>query len=510
LFDYPYGCLEQQSSRILPLIVFSQYIDVFGLNSKVENVKKTVKSFTKNWKNYQNLSGGFGYWPDSSSFNSSFYVSLRIAHIYALALQNGYSHSDIPINDSLLKIYLKKELQEQNKRIEDSNKKLYENQTPHNNNYNEAYSCFVFSLLNDHSMEPILNKLYAKADELTLDETAFVSLAYSNFGNSERALELLNKIRPYLQLSSRGVSVSSKEKTGYWYWYRNETSVLSNILQAFVTAKPDDLVVDHLVYTLLTQQSHGRYQNTITTAQVLEAINAYINYRKLDDTNYTAVVTLQQKELLKEKFKGLGVKPKILELPFEDEFISSLPRDKELPIVFEKNGDGYLFYTVEMKYAIPDEMQAKRNEGLGVTCTIVDADTDKTVTAAKDSNVIELESGKIYHATIKLETTKNREYVALRAPIPSGAEILDSTLVTTGSVNDKHEISSWRNRMTNKNLLDNEVQFFYDQFGTGSVTVEFTFRAVRRGVYPTPPVQAECMYEAEIFGRADGALFIIK
>ena len=510
LFDYPYGCLEQQSSRILPLVTFGEYIDVFGLDSKVSDVKKTVKAFTKKWKNYQNLSGGFGYWPESMDFSSSFYVSLRIAHIYALALQNGYSSSDIPINISLLKHYLTRELQNEKTRIDDYNKTLNESQTPRNNNFYEAYTCFVFSLLNDHSLDATLNALYSKADSLTLDEIAYVSLSYANAGNLERAKEMTDKIRPYIQLSERGLSLSEKEKTGYWFWYRSEGSVLASILQAFVTCNPNDIVVDHLVFTLLKNQSHGRWQSTITTAQVLESIHTYINSRKLDDTNYTALVTMQEKEILKEKMKGTGVKPKVLLLPFEDDFIQSLPRDKSIPLVFEKSGDGYLFYTVEMKYALPDEMHAARNEGLAITYEIIDSDTGKVVNSDKNTNLVELESGKIYRATVKLETTKDRDYVALRAPVPSGAEILDSTLLTTGSVETKQVYSSWRNRISSKNILDNEVQFFFDEFVSGSASIDFTFRAVRRGVYPTPPVQSECMYESEIFGRSDGYLFLVK
>ena len=61
-----------------------------------------------------------------------------------------------------------------------------------------------------------------------------------------------------------------------------------------------------------------------------------------------------------------------------------------------------------------------------------------------------------------------------------------------------------------KVIYDNEIQFFWDNFNVGSSTVSFTFRATRRGIYPTPPVQAECMYEPEIFGRSDGYLVEIK
>ena len=94
-------------------------------------------------------------------------------------------------------------------------------------------------------------------------------------------------------------------------------------------------------------------------------------------------------------------------------------------------------------------------------------------------------------------------------PSPSGAEILDSSLVTTGTVEEKNDLS-WGHWLSNKTIRDNEVQFFWDSFGSGTATVNFTFRAARRGIYPVPPVQAECMYEPETFGRGDGYLCIIE
>ena len=123
---------------------------------------------------------------------------------------------------------------------------------------------------------------------------------------------------------------------------------------------------------------------------------------------------------------------------------------------------------------------------------------------------MELESSKLYKATVKVSSTRNRDYLALRCPIPSGAEILDSTFVTSGDAAQIKTSGDWRHWISNKNVRDNEIQFFWDSFKTGECEITFTFRASRRGVYPTPPVQAECMYEPEVFGRSDGCLFVIK
>ena len=162
-------------------------------------------------------------------------------------------------------------------------------------------------------------------------------------------------------------------------------------------------------------------------------------------------------------------------------------------------------------------MQSERNEGLGIRYEITDFETGDLVNGKKETCDFTLESGKLYKAKVYIESTRNHEYVAVRAPIPSGAEILDSTFVTTGSqtMDNTSEDGQvpwyyYRSRISHKNITDNEIQYFWDEMASGKHFFEFTFRAARRGIYPTPPVQGECMYENEVFGRSDGYLFIIK
>jgi uncharacterized protein YfaS (alpha-2-macroglobulin family) len=59
-------------------------------------------------------------------------------------------------------------------------------------------------------------------------------------------------------------------------------------------------------------------------------------------------------------------------------------------------------------------------------------------------------------------------------------------------------------------IMDDEARFHWDFFRAGRQEVEFRFRAVMPGVYPTPPASAECMYEEEIFGRSAGELVRIE
>ena len=94
----------------------------------------------------------------------------------------------------------------------------------------------------------------------------------------------------------------------------------------------------------------------------------------------------------------------------------------------EKEGKGQLFYTVSMKYALPAQEQKARDEGLCVYVEIEDARTGEKVQPGK------LKSGVIYRERVYVTTTKERTFVALRAPVPAGAQILNAAFVTTASI----------------------------------------------------------------------------
>ena len=174
-----------------------------------------------------------------------------------------------------------------------------------------------------------------------------------------------------------------------------------------------------------------------------------------------------------------------------------------------------------MRYAIPEELCAARDEGFEVNLKITDEDGNEITTVSPESKVIILEAGKSYKFTTTYTTTQNRNYVAFRVPVPSGAEIVDSSLSTGASKNTTGDTAQSRGGYYDyyddwycddkyEYFYDNEAQYFDNYMWAGTSSQTITVRAARKGVYPTPSVQAECMYEPEVFGRADGYLFIIK
>lgn len=478
VFDYPYGCLEQRTSKVLPLLIFEDYIKVFGLDSVVRNPKNVVKNHFKYVAKYQHKDGGFGYWPES--LDSNLYVSSRILELCYLALDRNYSRSTIAVDLSSLERFV----------LNESKKTKY------------AYGLYVISQRDQYQYADVANQIYdeVKAADKNLDALAMAGLTAMNH-NKARALLMRDFIKTHLQADSRSATV-------YKLHYDNEA--LAHTLKLFALIDKDDPMVDRLLYKLLVSLKNGYWSNTRQTAAALDAVYTYIKVRNLDDVSFKAHVELAGINVASGQFKGAGAEPVRETVSFKEE-LKNLPRDKALNLKFEKEGKGILYYSALLTYALPDELQNSRAEGVNIDYEIFDVSSDSKLEPEKDSKVMTLESGKTYRAKITITSNEDLYMLALRTPVPSGAAILDAHFANQ-SINSriKKTGSEWKRRIISEALYDNEGHFFWDSFARGAYTLEFQFRANRRGIYPCPPVQAECMYEPEIFGRSDGYLFVIK
>lgn len=493
VFDYPYGCLEQQSSKILPLVIFENYIDAFELKTEIDNPQKTVKSFFKEWAKVQQADGGFPYWSDGTV--SSPFVSMRIGHIYALARERGYTADDLGINAGKLVNYLKTK---------------FFNTAANQSAYGKAYSFYIFELLGQGVNTSALNELYA-TDPVDICALAFTGLTYLKKNTEESkimAKKCADKIKTFMRPTTRGVDITNPNDSKFnFIIYGSKTEQLALTLQLFASLDAKDAMCSRLLFTLLENEKNGYWQNTAITARVLESVYTVIKNQNLDNIDLTANASIDGNEILKANFKGVSATSESKKLSFTDKEISSLKKDTILPLLFSKKGDGSLYYTASLQYALPQENITAREEGVGLSVTITDVNAE---TEVKDTK---LALGKIYKATVKVYSTHDRTYLAMRAPIPSGAEILNASFANAPVVVDPAAEADptidWH-YVSHQAIYANEIQYFWDKFPKGETTITFMFRTSKSGIYPTPPVQAECMYEPEVFGRTEGHLYTIE
>ncbi|MDA3937918.1 MAG: MG2 domain-containing protein [Spirochaetia bacterium] len=466
LEEYPYNCFEQRSSKIIPNIIMPD-------DSSIDYINKEISLMEK----YQNEDGGIPFWPESA-YNSSYYISLRVAHLLYLLDEAGIEFDSSPDINKLLS-YLDKP----DKWVSKSN-------------YLMAFRYYVAALYgrNISGAQSLLNK----GDEIGLTSYAMLGLAFTAAEDDVRAELSLKRIRQFIRPGTRTIDITETFEQNSFYSSKTET--LSLILMLLQQRDPMSELLMRTANTLSLGKRNGYWGNTADTAWAMLALSHGV---VSDSVNFSSSVDLEGISLISTDFQDENDISIEKIFNFTENPLNDLERDAALDLSFKKVGPGNLYYTGQLKYSLPSETLKPKDEGIGLFTTVTDLEGQLVDSSS-------LTAGKTYLQKITVSSTRDREYLSVRVPVPSGVAILDASFETTAtyedSITDKNNY--WYNP-PRQEILDNEVQYFFDNFQKGKKEVEFYFRAVRPGIYPTPPVQAECMYQPEIFGRTQGKLVII-
>jgi hypothetical protein len=301
---------------------------------------------------------------------------------------------------------------------------------------------------------------------------------------------------------------------------------LALLLITYNKFNPNSEIVTRIVNTLTKKQKNGYWMNTYSTEWVIQAFYEVFEKDKLDESNFKAYVDISGTRVLEGEFKRKkGLLQSLINifvdekrksysasLPITGKVLSKLKRDTMYPINLRMDGKGVMYYTLSYTYALPFEIVIPRDEGFSIYTEIEDLDGNVL------ANQSELKLGTTYKMRVVVSSSKNRNYAVLRVPVPSGAEILDASFVTTATYKNKDKKKNktgdeywwdyWYEPM--QKIYDNEVHYIFDYYRKGKEEVEFLFRVTNPGIYPTPPATMECMYEEEVFGRTGGTLYYLK
>ena len=385
--------------------------------------------------------------------------------------------------------------------------------------YLQSYAVYVFSLFGRMEKDKA-DALAARGDEIGIFGYGFLGLAYDGMGDRRAAAKILTRMKNFVRVGTRTVTLVGTVND--WFWYGGNIQAKALLLMLYARLQPDSQLVLGLANDLLAANASGYWGNTSNAGWVLQAFAQLIAQNKESEASFTAQVKLGDSEVARSSFKGLSKAPFRKQVPAADltGIASARQGDHaaggtQLPLSFALDGTGTLYYTAELRYAIAAGDVDPRDEGIGIAAEILDQKGDTV-----DGTALAL--GQVYRMKIVFYSSRDRTYVALRAPIPSGAEPIDGSLATSQIVKppasqqasaDSDNGDSGDEEVSapdyTSRIYDSEVRFFFDQLDRGKHEVSFLFRTTTPGVFPTPPVQAELMYQPEVFGRTGGAVYTI-
>jgi uncharacterized protein YfaS (alpha-2-macroglobulin family) len=506
LMRFPYGCVEQTTSGLLPNVVLAQLMELPIINDDLvdkDKLKKNVETGLQSLYKYQNSSGGWGIWETS---DPNPYLSAYVLYTLNEVKKAGYTVDENVMNRGIS--YVTNNIN--NNKITDVTESSIFSPSVEPNI--RAYVIYVLTELGQGDLG-LANNLYEHKDALNTFSKAYLAMAlHALEGDEEKITALKNDILNTAKETPRGIHF--EEKQNLYQLFDTNVRTTALVMQMLVRIEPDHPYINKILRNLLLEKRDGHFSTTHETAIALISMIEYLKESGELEANYDANVALNGIEKLSHEFRRDNItEQKSLEIPLTD--LQSNNLDNEF--VFVKDGSGKMYVDMNMKYYIPTEEVNARNEGVLVTHEYFSVDDEEM-----ENPVNKVKLGENLKARVTVVVPEDRYYVMVEDFLPAGLEAIDFSLKTSQqSLQEEkpddyiYDVGSGYFYDLNRTLRyfrysevrDDRMMYFADFLPKGVYELEYYVRATTPGMFHDLPVLAQELYFPEVFGRSGGGVF---
>ena len=503
LIDYPYGCLEQQTSRIRPMIAGDAVLDVFDIETLDRDrdafIQDWIGMLRKYWTGY-----GFSLWPGDRHVNK--YVTPYVVLALAEARDAGFA---IPqqLTEQAVNVV------EGFVRSSDAKPDYFGQRTW---NDTRAFMLYVLSRHGrflDQELNGLLTNVLSGNQPISIDGRSHLLRTLVRRQNGAYAAmqrQLIDSIVQLLRVESTSAYLTaSQDPDAGWIFSSDTRSTAFGLAALMETNPPEETrrLVNLMIRYLIETRHEGHWASTQENAAVMEAFSLFQQKYESDAPDFSAEVSVAGKSLLSETFQGRSLNTRE-----ERMMLTELPMNETLPIDISKQGDGRLYYTIRLESYSTDPVQPL-SQGLSIDRIVERLDESGVVRGPVDrspSGVTNLAAGELVQVTLRLTSPANRNYVVVDDPLPAGLEALNAAFATTNTDLVQNTGSNrWWGSFNHTEIRDDRVLLFADYLTRGEHTYTYVARATTAGTFVHPPVQTELMYDPEINGRnASGTVVV--
>jgi uncharacterized protein YfaS (alpha-2-macroglobulin family) len=490
LVEYPYGCTEQLTSRLVPLLPLRDLARDYQLKLPAD-VDRVVATTVGKIAKAQRPDGSFGFWADSP--DASVWVTT-----YALwGLSTAKRHGAAVPADTLdgATRYVKRQLERLSSPLD------------------RAAMPFILDVLAENGAPDPgrVSRVFDDREDLPLFAKALLLHAMV-LSKADRASvdALMSELEGHLRLD--GPTARAVENTGSRYATLMDSSVRTSalVLRALIAAKPSHPLAAKLAMGLLADRRGGTWRSTQETAWALLALDDYRRAQEKVAPDFDANVFLGETLLFSAPFHGRTTAQAQGQVP-----AARLTSATDALLAFAVEGRGKLFYEGRLRYSRKELPRTELDRGFFVQKTLraVNAkDLEQAVLTLPESSATKFLGGDLVLADLIVVTPSPRNFVVLDDPLPAGFEAVDVRLATTGASLDVDAASARAQRAQDdegspdtawflREVRDDRVLFFIDHMPAGMYHYRYLARATSLGQFVVPPARAEEMYVPEVFGR---------
>jgi alpha-2-macroglobulin len=514
LMTFPYGCVEQTTSSLLPNVVVKQVIDLPALSNTLvdeKTLKKNVEGGVAALYKYQQGNGSWGVWQTSEP---NPYLTAYVLYTLDQVQKAGYTVDENVIKrgrDYLTSYMNGNQITKPADTANPYDKSQYRQQVNL-----RAYIMFVLAETGKGDLA-LSNNLYDYRQDMNIFSKAYLAMAFNSIdkkASADKITQLKNDILNKAKETPRGVHFEETESLYMYFDTNGRTTAI--VLQMLSRIDPGNPYIPKILRNMLMEKKDGRYQSTQETAITLIAMVDYLKNSKELEPSYNAVVTVDGAEKLNKSYttKNAGDKDMI-----KVALTELLPDNQDNEVTFARTGVGNLYYDMNLKYYLPTEKIQPRDQGIVVTQEYFRTDDKKMETPVASAPAGENLKGKM-----TIIVPEDRYYVMVEDYLPAGLEGVDFSLNTSqmglqdsnqpmgkgGYYGGKgyYDYGYWA--FNYSEVRDDRMMFFADFLPKGVYEIEYYVRATTPGTYHDLPALAQELYFPEVFGRSGGKIFEVQ
>jgi hypothetical protein len=481
LVRYPYGCLEQTTSRLIPLVAVKELAQGLGL-AELEgpNLEKYVRVAIEKIGRYQTSEGGFGLWPGSEP---DAYLTAYALWGLVLARDAGYQVDARRIDEGAQ--FLRGAITREG------------SLRPYHSEMGElgsrAFALYVLQLL-DKPEPGSVESLLGKKDGLPRYGLAFLAQALSGGPSASPAqiAALVDELLGATRDEGRLASIAEKPQDLRWYM-SSDTRTTAIGTMALIELRPDSPVIPKLVRGLLARRKRGSWESTQENLYALVALARYIKTRPPEPAAVT--IKLGDRTMLAATLQGKGAdRIRHVSVPVEPGSARSLTLEAT---------KGTVHYFVRARYRRDRAHQPEVKQGFTLETAFLNPANGEALTRAK--------AGDMVRIRVNLGALEQRRHVALSNFLPAGFEPVNTRFKTTEIARPQGERDDVERQwwIRHRELHDDRVDVFAEWLWEGSRTFEYLARATTPGTFVVPASTVEEMYEPEVRARTAIQTFTI-
>ena len=445
LIGYPYGCLEQTTSKVIPMIAvrdLAESLAIGGLTG--DKLEGFVREGVAKIGRHQTAYGGFSLWPGGEP--DAYYTAYALWGLH-LAKQAGYKVDAVRVADGLR--YLRSDGQRP-----DTSRPTYDEI---GNLGSQAFALYVRAMLGDKDTQGA-TALAANA-KLPVYGKAYVARALAaGLGAKDPAVtKLVGELGELAAAAGKAGALIDEPGRGLDAYMSSPLRTTAMVLDTLVELDPRHDAIPALVRAVM---KHRRATPYLDTQENLYSLLAFAGYaRTVAGQPPSVTVELGGAPLLAGTLAG---KQRLR--------VATAP----LPAgggTVELRPTGEVHYAVTVRYRqAPDALRAEAHGGLAIEREYLDeAGNPKTAFRA----------GDVVRVRLKVQLDGVGHHLMIADALPAGFEALNTKLATVGSAGAP-PADEWG---TFRELRDQRVDFATEYAERGRHTREYLMRAIAVGTF---------------------------